>query len=50
LEKKQDVPEDESKGGLKYEDLLADPVRMQKMKNETPEAFEALRRAFYGGE
>lgn len=50
LEKKQDVPEAESKGGLKYEDLLADPVRMQKMKNETPEAFEALRRAFYGGE
>ncbi len=49
LEKKVDVAPGKAGEGLKYADLLQDPAQLQKMKNEAPEQFEALRSAYLGG-
>lgn len=46
LSKNQDIPGKKA-GEEKYEDLLNDPQRLIKLKQEAPEAFNAMRAAFY---
>ena len=52
LGKVENVPgtDNPAASDMKYEDLLNDPAKMEALKKESPQQFEALRKTFYKGE